>query len=530
MTFTGELRPYQQEASSLITDRGRALLALDLGTGKTVVSLHAIETLRDRGEVECALLIMSSSLTVQWANRIGDFTDQTEVMVIDGSMTPAKRKKAYEKALESRPAYVVMGLRQVVSDTWFVEALKPELALVDEVTSIKNFKPQQSKVIKNSVKTKFRVGLTAEPIENGKAEEVYSIMEWIDSSVFGNWRSFENEHIVRNEYTNIITSYKNVPALHAKLMTACVNKRRDDPEVAEFMPTVQEYDLLVDMDPETKELYDYIARDLLAELQMAGPTVALDIARYYEGGDVAEGDSSTGRITSRLLALHLLLDSPELLRASAEAYDDPLQNKGSRYASELRAGGLLLPRGTSGAKLEACVEVATEYVEEDPRHKVIIFARFKGVLPMLAERLDKYGSVLFHGGMNGTERAEAIKQFGEDPDIRFFLSSDAGGYGVDLYMASHLINYDRPMSSGALKQRNGRHVRASSTFRNVYIDNLIVTDSVEEHQGARLDFKNKVSSAVVTGRMSDRSGKVENTARSLTKFLEDYLDRPSSTH
>lgn len=523
MTFTGELRPYQLEASSLITDRGRALLALDLGTGKTVVSLHAIEQLRDGGMLDCALLIMSSSLTVQWANRISEFTDQS-CIVIDGSMTPVKRKKAYEQALQERPSYVVMGLRQVVSDTWFVEALRPELALVDEVTSIKNFKPQQTKVIKKSVRTKYRIGLTAEPIENGKAEEVYSIMEWIDSSVFGNWRDFEFDHIVRNEYTNIITSYKNVPELHAKLMTACVNKRRDDPEVAEFMPTVQECDLLVDMDGPTKELYDYIARDLLAELQMAGPTVALDLARYYEGGDASEGDSSTGRITSRLLALHLLLDDPSLLRGSAEAYDDPDKNTGSKYASELCAAGLLLPRGSHGAKLSACIEVAMEYLDEDQRHKVIIFCRFKGVLPLLAERLDKYGSVRFHGGLNGKERAEAIATFGDDPHVRLFLSSDAGGYGVDLFMASHLINYDRPQSAGALKQRNGRHVRASSTFRNVFIDNLIVADSVEEHQGARLDFKNKVSSAVVAGRMSDLSGKVENTARSLTKFLEDYLD------
>ncbi|WPH58232.1 DNA helicase [Streptomyces phage LuckySocke] len=523
MTFKGELRPYQLEASALITSRGRALLALDLGTGKTVVSLHAIEALRDKGEVDCALLIMSSSLTVQWANRISEFTDQ-DCIVIDGSMTPAKRKKAYQEALQERPSYVVMGLRQVVSDTWFVEALKPELALVDEVTSIKNFRPQQTKTIKKSVRTPYRIGLTAEPIENGKAEEVFSIMEWIDDSVFGNWRDFEADYIDRNVYTNIITGYRNVDKLHARLMTACVNKRKDDPEVADFMPTVEEYNVHVDMDPQTKELYDYIARDLLAELRMAGPTISLDLSRYYEGGDASEGDSSTGRITSRLLALHLLLDDPQLLRASAEAYDDPDSNHGSKYASQLRADGRLLPEGSHGAKLDACVEIVEEYMEQDLLHKVIVFCRFKGILPLLADRLDKYGPVLFHGGMNGKERAEAIAQFGEDPDTRLFLSSDAGGYGVDLFMASHLINYDRPLSSGALKQRNGRHVRASSTFRNVYIDNLIVADSVEEYQGAKLDFKNKVAGAIVGGRMSVPGGKLESTARSLTKFLEDYLD------
>src|SRR5690242_12379480 len=134
-------------------------------------------------------------------------------------------------------------------------------------------------------------------------------------------------------------------------MTACLNKRRDDPGVAEFMPTAQEFDVLIDMDDETKELYDYIAADLLAELRMAGPSVSLDLARYYEGGDGSDVDSSTGRITSRLLALHLLLDDPSLLRASGEAYNDPESKHGSKYAAGLLEAGRLLPKGVHGAKL-----------------------------------------------------------------------------------------------------------------------------------------------------------------------------------
>lgn len=523
MTFTGELRPYQLEASDLIVNRGRALLALDLGTGKTIVSLHAIEKLRDGGILDCALLIMSSSLTYQWAERIKDFTDQTHVVVIDGSLTPAKRKKAYEAALEDRPAYVIMGIRQVVSDTWFVEALKPALTLIDEVTSIKNFRPQQTKVIKKHVLSDYRVGLTAEPIENGKAEEVFSIMEWIDEGVFGGWQRFEEEHILRHERTNAITGYRNVPELHAKLMEACIVKKKTDSDVSAFMPTVQEFNLFVDMDDQTQELYDFIARDLYYELLSAGPSLKYDIADYYAGEKEMAFDSAAARITSRMLALHQLLDDPFLLLSSALAYQDPENPMGSQYASQLYEAGRLLPEDVRGAKLEGCVEVATEYLEADPRHKVIIFARFKGILPLLAQELDKYGSVMFHGGLNGKERAEAIATFGDDSNVRLFLSSDAGGYGVDLFMASHLINYDRPMSSGTLKQRNGRHVRASSTFRNVFIDNLIVANSIEEYQGARLSHKARVGDAVMGNRGSDPHGRVENDVKSLTRFLKEYL-------
>lgn len=517
--FLGELRPYQIEASNLIINRGKVLLALDLGTGKTITAIHAIEALRERGEVKCAVLVMSSSLTVQWKERINQFTNGTKVQVVDGSLSPAKRQVVYTALLQERPHYLIMGIRQVVKDLKFVQQLNPDLVLIDEVTSIKNFGTQQTKAIKK-LKSRFRIGLTAEPVENGKAEELFSIMQWIDDTVLGNWREFEDTFMIRNSY-NFTTGYKNMPELNRRLMEACISKRRDDPDVAAFMPTVEEYNVYVEMDDETKELYDRIAKELLRELYSAGPSVGKDLEKYY-AGEKSEDNSSMGAITGRLLALHLLLDDPSLLEASARSYEDPSDPRGSKYAHSLLEAGRLPSEGSHGAKLEACLDLATEYLEENPDHKVIVFARFRGVLPLLAEGLNKYNPVLFHGGLNGVQRAEAIRKFSED--ARVFLSSDAGGYGVDLYMASHLINYDLPMSSGTFKQRNGRHVRASSTFRNVYIDNLIIRDSIEEYQLSRLNYKAKVSRGVLTG-VSDPHGKIENESDSLTRFLEKYFER-----
>lgn len=519
MSFTGELRKYQEEAKGLIVNRHKALLALDLGTGKTVVSIAAIEELRDRGDVKCALLIMSSSLTVQWKERIEQFTNGAKVLVVDGSLSPAKRKAAYTACLQQRPDYLVMGIRQVVKDLSFVKSLSPDLVLVDEVTSIKNFGTQQTKAIKK-LKPRYRIGLTAEPVENGKAEELFSIMQWIDDDVLGNWQEFEDTFIVRNQY-NFITGYKNMPEMNRRLMQACISKRRDDPDVASFMPTVEEYNVHVEMDSETKKLYDQVAKELLYELYAAGPSVSKDLAKYY-AGEKSEDNSSMGAITGRLLALHLLLDDPSLLEASARSYEDPSDPRGSKYAHTLWKAGRLPPSGVAGSKLEACLELATEYLEEDPRHKVVIFARFRGVLPLLADGLKKYKSVLFHGELNGKQRGEAIATFTSDPECRLFISSDAGGYGVDLYAASHLINYDLPMASGTFKQRNGRHVRASSIFRHVYIDNLIVRKSIEEYQLTRLNYKARVSRAVLTG-VSEADGRVTNESKSLTKFLEDYF-------
>jgi SNF2 family DNA or RNA helicase len=522
MAFTQTLRPYQEAASALIVERQRALLALDLGTGKTIVSIHAIEKLREEGKVKCALLIMSSSLTYQWAEKIGQFTDTQSVILVDSSLSIAKREAVLTGVMSQPPSYLIMGLRQAVKHVDFIRRLNPDLILVDEVTSIKNFSSQQSKTIKKLNST-YRIGLTAEPIENGKAEELYSIMQWIDPQLFGNWQRFEEQYINRNSY-NIITGYKNVDEMHKLLMTACINKRRTDKDVAAFMPTVEEYDIYVEMDDATRNIYAGIAEDLLSVLQLPGQRVTFDLSRYYSGG-MQEGDKEAGRAASRLTSLHLLTDSPYLLEASARAYEDPTDPKGSSYAHELLQAGRLPSTPVLGAKVEACTELVDEYLSSNPEHKVIVFARFKGVLPLLAQELDKYGSVIFTGDLNGKQRGEAIRLFTEDSEVRLFLSSDAGGYGVDLYCASHLINFDLPNSSGTFKQRKGRHVRASSTFRTVFIDNLLITGSIEEYQKSRLDYKARVSSAIVSGRGYDRAGSVTNDVQSLTKFLENYLEK-----
>lgn len=518
MSFNGELRPYQEQAKALITNRERALLALDMGTGKTVVSIAAIEELLDKGEIKCALLIMSSSLTRQWEERILQFTNHTSVVVVDGSLTPVKRKAVQSAILQQKPSYIIMGIRQVVTDLDFVLSVTPDLVLVDEVTSIKNFGTQQTKAIKK-LKTRYRVGLTAEPIENGKAEELFSIMQWIDPDVLGDWRAFEEDYIIRNN--GFIVGYRNIPQLNERLREACIVKKKDDPDVASFMPKVEEYNVYIEMDEEIGLVYRWITRDLLRVLYEAGTGGSIDLDAYYAGRGSSDFDSSLGPIGSRLLAASLLLSSPALLRASGDTYNESGGASGSKYASSIldRLTGL-----SEGSKVEAATELATDYLTEDPRYKVIIFSRFKGILYILKEKLSAYESVIFTGDMNGKERGEAIRRFTTDPDCRIFLSSDAGGYGVDLYAASHLINYDLPLSSGVFKQRKARHVRTSSTFRRVYIDNLILGGTIEEYFLSRLTYKAKVSDAVLTG-LSDQDGTVTNDAKSLTKFLEDYLEK-----
>jgi superfamily II DNA/RNA helicase len=122
--------------------------------------------------------------------------------------------------------------------------------------------------------------------------------------------------------------------------------------------------------------------------------------------------------------------------------------------------------------------------------------------------------------MNARAKEAAKVQFQTTVATRILISTDAGGYGVDLPQANMLINYDLPWSSGLAVQRNGRIKRASSKWPSIVIQDLLMADSVEERQHDMLQQKNAVASAVVDGKGINDKGGVDMTAGSLIRFLK----------
>ena len=102
-----------------------------------------------------------------------------------------------------------------------------------------------------------------------------------------------------------------------------------------------------------------------------------------------------------------------------------------------------------------------------------------------------------------------------------FISSDAGGYGVDLPNANLLINYDLPWSAGLTMQRNGRIKRASSRWPMVTIQDLLVRNSIEERQHEMLQQKTSVADAVLDGQGINSKGGIDMTVGSLIGFLQN---------
>lgn len=141
------------------------------------------------------------------------------------------------------------------------------------------------------------------------------------------------------------------------------------------------------------------------------------------------------------------------------------------------------------------------------------------MVKLLHKSLENYAPQMYTGEMNAKDKEAAKVIFQTDPSCRILISSDAGGYGVDLPQANLLINYDLPWNAGLALQRNGRIRRASSTWPSIVIQDFLMEGSIEERQHAMLVQKMAVANAVLDGEGINDAGGVTLTAGTLRAFL-----------
>jgi SNF2 family DNA or RNA helicase len=514
MAFRGELYGFQQPALKRMLDRKQLLLALEMGLGKTVLTIAACEELLDTGTIATALVVCPASLKYQWKRMIEQFTEDATIKLIEG--TPQRRQLQYSHVLTEEPDYVIVNYEQVVNDWEFIKKLDFDCVVCDEVQAIKSFRAKRSRRIKR-LRAPYRFGLTGQPVEN-RAEEVFSIMQWIDPDVLGRFEIFDRTFIRRNGFGGV-QYYKNLPTLNRRLSEAMVRKRRDDPDVRDSLPKVTEQIVPVPFDPAGAKLYRFIVRDLLRELTAAKTFGNFNVFQHYSptGRDDPAMLKAQARIMSRLTCLRMLCDHPDLLPWSAANYDKD-EGSGSAYAAELKAAGLLDKLGPA-PKYDATVELLREI--DDAGHKAALFSFFKESLYRLKDGLAELRPVLFTGDITPAERDKAKQKFALDDHCRLFLSSDAGGIGLDLPEASYLINYNLPWSAGKFDQRQARIIRLSSEWESVTLTTVLMAGSIEERMYDMLMAKRAVADAVVDGRGIDAKGRLKLDVATLTEFLSN---------
>ena len=493
------------------------LVAYEMGLGKTPMTIAAIEELQPKK----TLVLCLASLKYQWQKEVTKFSDKSAI-VIDG--TVAQRKKLYEQIFEYD--YVVMNYEQVVNDWEILKSFKFDAIVCDEATAIKGFRAKRAKKVKElAKKIPIRFALTGTPIENGKPEEIFSIMQFINPSILGRFDLFDKTFIVRNHFGGV-QRYRNLPTLHKILMEHTVRKSQNDEDVKPYLPdAVYRAPLIVPLDGAAQKLYNHIAKDLHDLLIEASETfgsnfsLAAHYGQSYDPGDPA--NQLRGEVMSRISALRMLCSSPDVLKSSYENFDKKT-GKGSAYVHSL--GELLIPVSKT-PKLDTAIRYLGEHLDIDESYKAVVFTSYLDSVSELVDRLNVkgYGAVAYTGEMNAVKKEDAKVKFQTRPHIRVLVSSDAGGYGVDLPQANLLVNYDQPWSSGLAVQRNGRINRTSSTWPTITIQDILVQNSIEQRQYDMLKQKSNIAGAILDGSGINSKGGVDLTVGSMINFLSNKL-------
>jgi superfamily II DNA or RNA helicase len=436
------LYSYQARGALFAAYRGRCILGDDMGLGKTVQSLAAVEILaRERG-VERVLVVAPASVKYQWETEIRKCTDRA-VQVIDGG-------SQQRRALYREPTfYRLVNYETAVRDLDELNAWQPDLVVLDEAQRIKNWESKTSRAVKR-LRSRYSVVLTGTPLEN-KLEELYSIVQFVDDRRLGPAFQFLHDHRVVDEQGTIL-GYRNLDRIREKLEPILL--RRTRAEVLSQLPARTDTTVYVEMVDAQRGPYDEHRQTL---------------ARLLQKKYLTEVDRR--RLLACLANLRMLC--------------------GSTY---------LLDRRTKvSPKLEELGELLGELLGSGP-HKVVIFSQWELMLRLAEEVVARLGvkSVALHGRVPGPQRRAVLERFRDDPECRVFLSTDAGGTGLNLQSADTVINLEVPWNPAVLAQRVAR-VHRLGQHRPVQVFNLVTRDSIEERVLRALEGKRSLFEGVFDG-------------------------------
>jgi len=437
------LYPYQRTGALFAAKAGRSLLADDMGLGKTIQAIAAVEILARTVGLERVLIVCPTSLKHQWKQEIEKFCSRS-AEVVEGFLP--KRQRLYQ----SDSFYKITNYDVIRRDLDFIRGWAPEMVILDEAQRIKNWKTRRAQVVKK-LDSKYALVLTGTPLEN-RLEELHSIVEFVDRFHLGPLFRFLAEHQHVDEDGRVV-GYHNLSGIAESLKSILI--RRTKNEVLKELPKRLEKNYFV---PMTNEQMKYHAEN--------AETVARIVAKWRRFGFLSETDQ-------RILMIAL-----QNMRMSCN----------STY--------LLDKKTDFGVKADELMAVLEE-VFERPDAKVVVFSQWLGTHEIILNRLESYNRnhVLFHGRIPGPQRKGLIQQFKNDPNCRVFLSTDAGGLGLNLQNASAVINMDLPWNPAVLEQRIGRIHRLGQT-QPVRVVNFVSQGTIEHGMLSLLSFKQSLFSGV----------------------------------
>ncbi len=462
-----DLFPYQKEGVEFALFRKTAIIADEMGLGKT---LQAIITAIQKKVVfgfRKTLVVCPASLKEQWKTEIEKYTGE-KALVIDG--LPDEREKLYH---DEEHFFYIVNYETILRDRVFLNKSGFDFLILDEAQRIKNYETKTASSV-SKLMVKHVLVITGTPIEN-RLIDIFSLVSAINPQFFGPLWEFSYQHCLFDPIKlNKINGYYDLQKLNKRLDKILI--RREKRKVLEQLPNVQQFNIPVKLSPLQADYHAGFARGIAS-------IIGKKFMTPYD-----------------LQKLQLLLASMRMVCDSTYLIDEETNES---------------------PKLEELKYMLLEKLDvTNSDKKIIIFSEWIKVHKLIGQvlRENNIGFAELNGSVPVKLRGELIRKFETNPQIKIFLSTEAGGSGLNLQVADTLINFELPWNPAKKNQRIGRIDRLGQKSNKLTIFNFITKNSIEEQIASGLLVKQNLFDGVLDS--SSTTNFVDFSTKGRSQFIQ----------
>jgi SNF2 family DNA or RNA helicase len=452
---------------------GRAILADEVGLGKTIEAGIILKELAVRGLARRVLILTPASLVEQWQGELeSKFFEKFDTPTAPEAWRHTHRAiVSYQRAIGARHA------SEVLKDRW-------DLVIVDEAHKVKNHTGAIYKFLQQ-LDRNFVLLLTATPLQNN-LRELYNLITLLRPGQLGTWSQFRREYVQRGDPRRA----RNPEALKELTSQVMIRTRRSSVAHVLNLPPRRTVHPVISLTSEEEALYQGTAH-FLRDLYREG---FFQPSQDEEMEDQTRRRRRTGRGIFILEVMRLLQRLTSSARALADSFETVAT--GELVTPEYRVRARDLAAQARAVAIHAKLELLTRFLAETP-DRVIVFSEHIPTIKLLERRVTELGrpAITFTGSLSRGERSKQLLRFRAEPS-GVFLTTRVGSEGLNLQFCNQLVNYELPWNPMIVEQRIGR-VHRIGQEREVHIVNFAAQQTIEMHILKLLDQKIKLFQLVV---------------------------------
>jgi hypothetical protein len=470
--FKAGLRPYQSKGLNwlnfLHTLRFGACLADDMGLGKTIQILALLSTFSKKKKQGACLLVVPASLIANWEGEINRFLPELKTLAAHPGFINAKERQNLTKqnqetqhqAKQTRAGNLVLSKRQLdnldlvitsytlVKKYQWLQNYTWHCLILDEAQAIKNPGTQQTRAVK-ALPSIHRIAMTGTPVEN-RLSDLWSLFDFLNPGLLGS----------KSEFSSFAKTLKDNPNGYARLRQLIspyiLRRLKTDKSVISDLPDKVEMTVFSDLSPKQLVLYKKAVENLAYQIENTS------------------GIQRKGLILSSIMRFKQLCNHPDQLTGSGD-----------------------FKANHSGKFIQLAQICETIY---EKRERVLVFTQFKEMtqpLQSFLESIFHHPGVVLHGSVSVAKRKQLIAQFQDETYCPFMvLSLKAGGVGLNLTRASHVVHVDRWWNPAVENQATDRAFRIGQK-KKVLVHKFVTRGTIEEKIDQMIRDKQELADQVV---------------------------------